>query len=228
MRSFLATAIFYELTIVVYSMLFLPILFSQTLLPMLIPAIGFAALQINSIQVKIFRRIAVTGIILLCIIFSAFWSNVQAYIPPEPWQAVASFIKNNASPEDMVIYFPPYNAGPAGYYLDGSAPPGRLLINFVAAGEPGPHMRFGDDSPQISLSDQKLLYQNIDAFAKQRKDPQSAYQIFLVVREEDPFVLEYEIPYKNMVSGLQEKTGSTPLYTNFGGLSVRIFKAQNK
>jgi hypothetical protein len=226
--SFLAAALFYELTILVYSLVFLPILFSQTLLPMLIPALGFVALQISSMQVKAFRRITATGIFILCLIFALFWFNLQAYIPAEPWQAVATFIKSHADPDDMVIYFPPYNAGPAGYYLDGSAPAGRLLVNFVAMGAPGPHMRFGDDSPQISLSDKATLFQEIDAFAAQRLDPNSPYQIFLVGREEDPFVLEYAVPYENMVSELQEKTGSVPLYTNFNGLSVRIFKVKSQ
>jgi hypothetical protein len=226
--SFLAAALFYELAIIIYSMLFLPILFSQTLLPMLIPAIGFMALQISSMPVKLFQRIAASGITILCLIFAVFWFNVQAYIPAEPWQALASFIKNNASHADMVIYFPPYGSGPTGYYLDGSAPAGRLLINFVAPGEPGPHMPFGDDSQQISIADKASLVQNMELFASQRKNPKSAYQIFLVVREEDPYVLGVETPYKNLVSELETETSSLPLYTSFDGLSVRIFKVANK
>lgn len=226
--GFLATALFFELIMIVYSLFFLPVLFSNTLLPMLIPAIGFIALQVSSIPIKTLRRIAAAGIITLCVIFSAFWFNVQANIPAEPWRAVASYIKSNANPDDLVIYFPPYNSGPVGYYLENSAPAGKLLVNFVAKGAPGPHVPYGDNSYQINLADTAAIFNNIDSFASHRKDPQSSYQIFLVVREEDPFVLEYEIPYKNLVSKLQEKTASAPLFTNFDGLTVRIFTVKNK
>ena len=226
--SFLASALFYELAIILYSIFFVPILLSQTLLPMLIPAIGFVALEISSIDQKIFRRIAVIGIIILCVIYAAFWSNKQAYIPAEPWQTVAAFIRDNSKPDDMVIYFPPYGAGPTGYYLDRSAPAGKLLINFVAEGEPGPHMPFGDNSLQISISDKNLLYKKIDEFAGQRTEPESAYRIFLVVREEDPYVLQYGISYKGLVSDLEEKSASIPTYSEFDGLSVRIFQVQGR
>lgn len=221
--SFLAAALVYGLGLVAYTAAIAPVLWTNTVLPMLIPGIGFAALQISSIRFELLKRISAGALIGMALINSTYWVTVQANPPVEPWKEVAAFVRQNADLADLVIYFPPYAAGPTEYYLGASAPSGRLLVNFVGSGQPGIRMPFGDNSLQIGAGDRAALNSAIDQYRAERASSSRVYKVFLVVRDGDPYVVRYDPLYKDLLASLENKTGIAPVETDFAGLSVRIY-----
>lgn len=63
---FLAGAACYWTLLIAYSFLNVPIFWTRTALPGLVPLLGFASLQLASVRTRAFRRVLVFGLLFAC------------------------------------------------------------------------------------------------------------------------------------------------------------------
>jgi len=114
--KFLLTAFFYWITVIMYSLIILPIFWYRTLLPGMIPFIAFIAISISSVKIKVLKVSYTFFIIFLCVLFMFKWVIVDASIPMENWIGVAEYINKNKKIGDIIIVCPDYVAGVFNYY----------------------------------------------------------------------------------------------------------------
>jgi hypothetical protein len=115
---FLAAALFYWAQVVLYSVLFVPIFFYRTVLPGMIPFMGFLGLHIATIRIRKLQHLMVIGFTLLCTVFATYWVSNEAWRPYEHWLELSKELQSAFHPNDIVLFFPAPSEGPIRYYID--------------------------------------------------------------------------------------------------------------
>jgi len=114
---FLAGAACYWTLLIAYSFLNVPIFWTRTALPGLVPLLGFASLQLASVRTRAFRRVLVFGL-LVCVLASvANWTSDTAWKPVEEWREIGRTVKSEWNPSVLVVFFPAYVEGPVRHYF---------------------------------------------------------------------------------------------------------------
>jgi len=134
-RSFplFAAAFAYWLQMLVISFLLVPIFWYRTVLPGLIPLVGFVGIQCATTQRKYIKLFLVSYTIFLSLYLSVNWIVNDARIPIESWRETAELLEAQRGTEDIVVFFPDYAEGPIHYYADSLAP--TNVVNIKPAGE---------------------------------------------------------------------------------------------
>jgi sulfur carrier protein ThiS len=114
---FLAAAASYWLLIAAYSALATPIFDNRTLLPGLIPFVGFIAMQSVTISRKRIRAVMLAGWIAITLIFAIGWLGTGAHLPREKWRETADYLSTQYRSGNLVIFYPGYIDGAVQYYL---------------------------------------------------------------------------------------------------------------
>ena len=114
---FLVAVAVYWLQIIGYSILKTQIFWYRTLLPSLLPLIGFVILQIVTIQRKKIRTICVIIFTAITLIFTANWIISQAWKPVEEFRQVAQLLVSKWQPNNIVIFYPDYIESTVRYYF---------------------------------------------------------------------------------------------------------------
>lgn len=125
---FCLAALTFWLEVIIYSSIKTPIFFYRTILPGLIPFIGFLALQITSIEVKSIKKIAILLLLILTFIFTFNWITFQAYQPVEYDKQVANLIESEWQPKSLVFFYPGYVADTVQYYLKELPQEARIIV----------------------------------------------------------------------------------------------------
>jgi uncharacterized membrane protein len=108
----LAAASFYWLELFAYSLFARPLVLSRTVLPGLVPLLGFVGLQAASIQSRSIRILAALFLIYLSLVFGLHWVKYDAQSPRELWLELSQALQAKSSFEDTVIFYPSYTEGP--------------------------------------------------------------------------------------------------------------------
>ena len=114
----LLAAVTYWLQLFAYSMVAAPLVWYRTLVPGLVPFIGFTALQCATLKAKRLRLIACGMILTLSGIFALHWTTGGASEPYERWRETAEKLRMARRPGDVVVFYPAYAIWPIQYYLE--------------------------------------------------------------------------------------------------------------
>lgn len=112
----LAAAVAYWGIIVVYSVTVMPVFWKQTVLPGLVPFVGFLAVQADSVR-PLRLRAATLGLLGLAAATGAVvWLAVGAGRPIERWDEVGRLIDSRWRHGDAVVVVPGYAERPVRFY----------------------------------------------------------------------------------------------------------------
>ncbi|BAY09681.1 glycosyltransferase family 39 protein [Calothrix sp. NIES-2098] len=177
---FFVSAIVFWLAIIIYSVINSPIFYYRTILPSLIPLIGFLTLQIATIQAKRVKIAAIVCLVLLSLISTVNWVTNQAYKPVEENRKVAHFIESQWQSKDLVLFYNGFFSGTVQYYFE--------------------HL---PTTGQISIIDtnRETIDRDISTAIAKRNGNIKPKNIFLVV-----VMADFE-GYKNLLSAIQYKFG---------------------
>ncbi|HUN56236.1 MAG TPA: glycosyltransferase family 39 protein [Smithella sp.] len=110
-------AICYRLEMILYSAFVLPIFISRTILPGIVPLLGFIGMQIAGIRLKWLKLISIMSVIIISMSFAGWWVVRGAWIPVEDWREPVRLIKAQWNKNDIAIFYPGHTAGPVKYYF---------------------------------------------------------------------------------------------------------------
>lgn len=114
---FLVAALLFFLQVVGYSILKTPIFWPRTILPAMIPLIGFIGLQVATIRIRGIKIVGTIALIGLSLIFAIDWITGGASIPTEAWRDASELLSSRWRPGDLVVFYPDYAKGPTRYYF---------------------------------------------------------------------------------------------------------------
>lgn len=114
---FLLAALVYFGQLVIYSIGVLPILWERTLLPGIVPLVGFISLQLATIRIRLLKVISIALIILLSLISTRSWLTYKAWQPVENWRGISKILEASWRPHDFVVVYPDFASGPVQYYF---------------------------------------------------------------------------------------------------------------
>ena len=126
---FLAAALAYWLGIVVCSLAARPILLSKTVLPGLIPFVGFVAVQIGTVRPRGIKAGLALIVAALAVVLGLRWATYTAWAPVEDWKLAASRIDSKWQPGDLIVAYPAYAAGPVKYYMHNAGSQAVIGVN---------------------------------------------------------------------------------------------------
>lgn len=112
----LAAAIVYWLQVIGYSILVTPIFWYRTVLPGLVPLIGFIALQVSTIRIAKAKWASIAALTLISLGFFVSWTVHGAWVPYETWRQAAQFLESQRQPGNLVVFYPQYIDGAIRYY----------------------------------------------------------------------------------------------------------------
>jgi hypothetical protein len=124
----LAAALAFWLQLALYSIFLLPIFWYRTVLPGLVPLIGFVSLQAATIRVRLIKRGTMAGLGLVILCFFISWVAVEARTPYEQWKQASQFLESQRQPSDLVIFYPSYVEGAVEYYAPDLQPQDVILV----------------------------------------------------------------------------------------------------
>ncbi|MGA9111625.1 MAG: glycosyltransferase family 39 protein [Smithella sp.] len=110
-------AVCYRLEMILYSTFIMPIFISRTILPGVVPLLGFIGIQLANIRLKWLKTTSIMFVIIISISFAAWWVVRGAWIPFENWIEPVRIIKAHWNKNDIAIFYPEHTAGPIRYYF---------------------------------------------------------------------------------------------------------------
>lgn len=111
-------AIIFWSQILVYSIFATPIFWYKTILPGMVPFIGFIGLQIASIRIKKLKIFFIALFVLLCSLFTIDWIKSEAWKSQEQWPKIIHLLRSNWQPKDLIIFIPGKGEGLVKYYFN--------------------------------------------------------------------------------------------------------------
>jgi uncharacterized membrane protein len=126
---FLVAGIIYLLQIISYSSFKAPIFWFTTVLPVLVPLVGFTALQIDAIRNKKIQRGFIGGFTILSLIFTGLWVTNEAWKPLEEFKQVTELVKSKWHPNNLVVIYPSYIQGTISRYWPNLPAPGVVSVD---------------------------------------------------------------------------------------------------
>ena len=126
---FLVAGIIYLLQIIIYSSFKAPIFWFTTVLPVLVPLVGFTALQIDAIRKKKIQRGFIGGFTILSLIFTGLWVTNEAWKPLEEFKQVTELVKSKWHPNNLVVIYPSYIQGTISRYWPNLPAPGVVSVD---------------------------------------------------------------------------------------------------
>lgn len=227
---FLAPVILYWLEIIMYSMVKVPIFWYRTLLPSLVPLIGFIALQIATIQKQKIKIGCIIGFTALSLIFTANWITNQAWKPVEDFKPVAQLVQSKWQKNDLAIFYPAYIKNNIEYYFTDL--PAAAII------EASPEDDLEQIKLQIDNKKENLNYQTSEndiflfiridlsipktlekyseflSVIKSKFTRQSNLNVYLIISHDLVIVRDFDTVTK-MLAILESKFGKPEYYQNF-------------
>jgi hypothetical protein len=199
----LIAAIVYWGQMFVYSMLVLPIVIDRTTLPGMIPFVGFIALQTATIQKRKLKIGLITGLTLLCLIFTINWIRNDAGKPVEEWGQIAQSLKSALHPNDVILMYPDYVEVPLKYYLDLSS---EVFLP----------LSYEFDRRQVEK----------DIYARLSGSKEDSFNVFLIVRLDANERNQID-DYRQLLTYLESEFGSPILLQQLGELSLSKYGAHS-
>lgn len=126
---FLVAASVFWLQALIYSIFATPVFFFRTLIPSLVPLVGFVALQLSTICFRRIRLVAMLACMLLFSLFALNWSVVQAKEPVEGYKDAMGILQEQIGPHSSLLIYPNYVQLPVGYYLKNKPDISLTVIN---------------------------------------------------------------------------------------------------
>ncbi|MEO1431929.1 MAG: glycosyltransferase family 39 protein [Cyanobacteria bacterium J06633_8] len=216
---FLATALFFWLEILIYSIIDSPIFYYRILLPGLIPFAAFIGLQIATIPKKKIKIASIVCLLLLTISYSVNWISNQAYKPIEQNRAVAQLVESEWQGNGLVIYHPTWIQEFVNYYLT-NVPPEQQ----ITAGQLEKISNFDFNSKELNISfialtgnvkDYSNLLSNILGAIKSKKLTTLKINIFLIKGHDSYFSKKFDDSEKFILNS-ESKLGKPYFYQDFG------------
>jgi hypothetical protein len=112
----LVVACGYWLLVIAVSLLYLPVFLYRTIMPGMIPLIAFVGLQCVSIRSSIARIASIAVLCTMSLVLAIGWIATEARVPQEPWKEMVGYLQSEVRPGDVVVFYPSFAQGPAGYY----------------------------------------------------------------------------------------------------------------
>jgi len=198
----LAATLSFWAQIIIYSAIATPILWYRTMLPGLIPAIGFLAVQISTVRIRGFRLMASVALIFSCGVFVVDWATSRAWVPFEPWRQFAEVVRANYTDNQLVVFYPRYVEGPVTYYY-----PQLPASHALALG------------PTLSMDDMQQISEQAKAV--------DASGVMLVVRS-DLALEQHTEAYERLRSYLEQQFGPPTSAQELQLLSLSKYGTQGK
>lgn len=199
----LVAAILYWLQLLIYSFLVTPIFWYRTVLPGIVPLIGFIGLQIATIRVKKVKIASIVGLILLSLSFTANWIVNEAWTPYEQWKQISQSLESNWEQNNFVIFYPAYTEGPTRYYS--SDLPSEAIIA----------VKIGANTEELESE----IHKQIVSLEEREISP----VVFLIVRSDLSVEKDLET-YRRLLAYLESRFGQPSLSQNFGLLSLSKYE----
>jgi len=197
----------YWLEMILYSAFVTPIFWYRTVLPGIIPFLGFIGIQLATIRLKWLKTASISFIIIISIIFASGWVVRGAWLPYENWRETAGVLKTRWYKNDIAIFYPKSASGPIRYYFTDL--PADSVI-------PVP---IGEEISEVERNIQDCIH---TAHAGQNK-----YGIFLVCRSSRAF--ERDKGTYNKISAYLESICGQPGFTRqSGNLSILEYRCRNR
>jgi len=203
----LAATLFYWFQIIAYSVFVTPVFLPQTVLPGLIPLIGFLGLQLAAIPAKRIRWITVAALIFVSSVFVIRWTTYEAYVPNEPWRQAAQWLESKRQPANLVGFYPWYIEGPIRYYASELSSDNVVLIGL------------GDNTNAGILEMDKRIV------AMKEKGMLPA--LFLILRN-DLSVAKDSASHQNLLKYLESGLGPPAFSKSFGIISISKYELKSK
>ncbi len=112
----------YVAQILAYSALIEPILWDRTLMPALVPLVGFAGLAVAGAPRGLGRNLGLACVLVVVAANVGRWVSRDAWSPIERFREVAKILAARRSADDLVVVYPDYALGPLQYYDTGLEP----------------------------------------------------------------------------------------------------------
>jgi hypothetical protein len=197
----------YWLEMILYSAFVTPIFWYRTVLPGIIPFLGFIGIQLSTIRVKWMRTASIAFIIIISITFAAGWLVRGAWVPYENWRETAGVLKTRWIKNDIAIFYPGSTAGPIRYYFT------------ELPADSGIPIPIGEDISEV----ESKIHDRIHA-ADSRQDK---YGIFLVCRSSRAFERD-KGTYNKILEYLESMCGKTEFTQQSGNLSILEYRCRNR
>jgi hypothetical protein len=195
----LAAAATIWLQILLFSLMFLPIFWSKTIVPGVIPLTAFFSVQATTIRRKAIRFVAVASLVLVSLLSAAGWLATDAGEPIERWRDVGQFLESAYHPGNLVAFYPDYVQGPATYYF--------------------PALRDIDAMPIALGTSIRAVEQELTRRMDLSSENASEVVVFVVVYP-DPNVEKDIVTFRNLLSHLQSSAICVYPRRSFKGLVV--------
>lgn len=198
-------AVFYWLQLCLCSLLVMPSFWDRTVLPGLVPFIGFVGIQIATIPIKKIQRASIVGIGIVMILFVVGWSGYKAWVPYEQWKQLSKALEFSWKSNDLVIFYPSEAEGPVRYYF--SDLPSKATIA----------VKKGANIGELEWE----AWRETDALARR----ETSYRIFLVTRFSLAVQKDVET-YNMLLEHLEYRAGQPLSLQKFGILSLSTYEAR--
>jgi 4-amino-4-deoxy-L-arabinose transferase-like glycosyltransferase len=203
---FFAAATTYWGQIILYSWIFLPIFWYRTILPGLIPLLGFIGIQATSTPKRGIRLLTVSGISLVSLAFAAGWVLAGSKNTQEPIQQVAQILEAEYQTGECIAFYPAYIEAPIRYYFPTLPPESSIAIEIGA-----------------EISRTKLELRNC------LRSPQDVVQPTLVLVVRSDFLLEQDRKnYDQLLAFLESSAKEKYATRDFGILSITKYQFQDE
>jgi uncharacterized membrane protein len=114
---FIVAAVIYWSQIIIYSIVATPIFWYRTVLPSVVPLVGFVALKTATIRQRGVQIAVIVAFVILSLLSTASWITHEAWKPVEAWRESSKLLASKWQQNDLVIYYPNYAKGPIKYYF---------------------------------------------------------------------------------------------------------------
>ena len=196
-------ATFYWLLLSLYSLTVLPIFWYRTVLPGLIPFMGFMGLQLATIQIKKIKFVSILGLFILSTIFAVVWTMNKAYTPHERWNKLSEVLMEDWRQDDLVIFYPSFIEGPVRYYFSDLPSEMSVAIDIGANVEES-YFLTGDETKPLIKED-------------------ASQDVYLVVRYGASVKKDIET-YDTILAQLESRFGEPTFSRDFGILSLSKYE----
>jgi 4-amino-4-deoxy-L-arabinose transferase-like glycosyltransferase len=199
---FLAAALAYWGAMLAYSVLVLPIEIARTMMPGMVPLIGFVGMQITTTRLPKLKLGLVAGLLLLCSIFAVNWIRNEAHTPIEAWKPMTALMESTRQPEDLVVLYPDFVSLGLEYY-DQLPAANQVMVSSLAS----------PDEVKDELS----------ARIGQRKGSDNHFAIFVLYRDVGNIRSQLEL-YTTLSSLLESQFGAPLLSVKQGTLTLTKYE----
>jgi hypothetical protein len=202
----LIAAVIYWLQVSMYSIFVTPIFFYHTLLPGLVPFIGFIAVQIATIRLERIKTAAIAGVIIVTMMFITGWILFEAWIPVENWRPLVQVLEKKREPGDVVIFYPDYAEGPVRYYYPDLPSDSSIAIE----------LNTGNQIPEL-----------VSLFEENKQAVEEASKHTFFVTRGSAFTLENSSTYRNLLVDLESNFGEPIFSLQYGNLSISTYQSND-